>query len=192
MEEPKFTTSSDIIRYENSTKLGPYERVKVLDTTIEDMVKRDDLFKMWRGQMINNSLSVEEKLEYVIIRLLFRKELCGAELFKNLILSKEFFGFMNKLKVFKDLLRNIDKFKEKDYTELFGSIQFIIEERNRFAHGRVTYSGLNGEKVFLEFSRGKIVKEEITEETMDKFKQKCLFCYKELDKLYDETNLYAD
>ena len=95
---------------------------------------------------------------------------------------------MNKKKVLKDLLSSVKPFNERDYHELYQNIQKVIDERNKFAHGQVSYSGNKGEKIFIQYFKEKIVNEEITEESINSFLECSRKCYEELDKIMAELN----
>lgn len=187
MDNQNFTSGTGIIRFTNHVEIPPGETYKFELDNINDTLKKDDLFQAWRGHIINNALFVEEKIDLLISKLLFRKELEGAGLFKSIILSREFFSFMSKWKVLRDLLKTISPFKETYSSELFSDLQFIIDERDKFAHGQVMYSGNRGEKILLEYFKGTPQKEEITEGTIKAFIEKCSKCYVELDKLIVEA-----
>ena len=68
-----------------------------------------------------------------------------------------------------EFLKKVMPFKDKDYSELFKDLHFIIDERDKFAHGQVSYSGMRGEKIFLTYFKEISKKEEITESTIITF-----------------------
>ncbi|MBS3076236.1 hypothetical protein J4481_00655 [Candidatus Pacearchaeota archaeon] len=183
MDQTNFTSGLGIIRIEGTATIPAGQEVKVLDTIISDNLKRDEIFQHWRGQIINNSLFIENKIDSIITNLLFKQDVEKSSLFKSVILSREFFGFMSKWKVLRNLLKTLMPFKDKDYSELFKDLHFIIDERDKFAHGQVSYSGMRGEKIFLTYFKEISKKEEITESTIITFKEVCSRCHQELDKI---------
>jgi hypothetical protein len=189
---PQPTSSGiGIIRFTNHIAIPPGGTYK-FEPNIGEALKKDDLFQAWRGHIINNALFIEEKIDLIISKLLFRKELEGAGLFKSVVLSREFFSFMSKWKVMRDLLKTLSPFKEANYSELFRDLQFIVNERDKFAHGQVMYSGNSGERILLEYFKETLQKEEITEATVKTFIEKCTKCYEKLDKIIIEAQRRQD
>ena len=187
MDDQSFTSGTGIVRFTNHVEIPPGGTYKFELENINDALKKDDLFQAWRGHIINNALFIEEKIDLLISKLLFRKELEGAGLFKSMVLSREFFSFMSKWRVLRDLLKTISPFKETYNPGLLSDLQFIVNERDKFAHGQVMYSGNKGEKIFLEYFKETLQKEEISEETIKAFIQKCSKCYVGLDKIIVEA-----
>lgn len=183
MGENNYTSGLGIIRFEDSATIPAEKEVKVLDTIISDNLKRDEIFQHWRGQIINNSLFVEDKIDSIITKLLFKQDAEKASLFKSVVLSREFFGFMNKRKVLGDFLKILIPFKDNNYSNFLGRINSIIDERNKFAHGQVSYSGVSGEKISLSYFKDGVKKEEITEEKVKIFIESCKAVYIELDEI---------
>ncbi len=187
LPEPRYTSGTSIIRFTNHVEIPSGGEYKFeLDTT--EAFKKDEGFQAIRGQIINNSLFIEEKIDYIITKVLFNKNFAQADLFINIILSREFFSFMNKKKVLKDLLSSIDPFKNRNYHELYQNIQKVIDERNKFAHGQVSYSGNKGEKILIQYFKEEIVNEEITQTSVNNFLDIVRKCYGELDKIMVELN----
>ena len=187
LPEPRYTSGTSIIRFTNHVEIPSGGEYKFeLDTT--EAFKKDEGFQAIRGQIINNSLFIEEKIDYIITKVLFNKNFAQADLFINIILSREFFSFMNKKKVLKDLLSSIDPFKNRNYHELYQNIQKVIDERNKFAHGQVSYSGNKGEKILIQYFKEEIVNEEITQTSVNNFLDIVRKCYGELDKIMAELN----
>jgi len=188
MDEPNnFTSGTGIVRFTNHVEIPPGGEYKFELDNIGDALRKDDLFQAWRGHIINNALFIEEKLDLIICKILFRKELDGAGYFKTMVLSREFFSFMSKWKVLRDLLKTLSPFKEQDYSELFRDLQSIVNDRDKFAHGQVMYSGNRGEKIILEYFKETLQKEEVTEYTIKSFIERCRKCHEELDKLIEEA-----
>ena len=187
MNNQNFTSGTGIIRFTNHVEIPPGETYKFELNNINDTLRKDDLFQAWRGHIINNALFIEEKIDLAISKLLFRNELEGAGLFKSIVLSREFFSFMSKWKVLRDLLKTISPFKETYSSELLSDLQFIVNERDKFAHGQVMYSGNNGEKILLEYFKETLQKEEVTEDTIKAFIEKCGKCHMGLEKIITEA-----
>ena len=179
--------SADIIRIRGTASLKPNEELKVLSFDTLDLVELHESFKLWRGEIITNSISVEEKIEEIITKLLFRKEVEGAFLFKSIVLARDSFSFMQKCKVLSDLLKNLIPFKERDYSILMQKIHDIINTRNEFAHGKVNYEGVKAEKIIIDYFKEKPRSQEVNAELIEAFSQKCRDCYTELDSILNEV-----
>lgn len=178
-------SGASIFRYENKATLGPYETKKI-DLPLGEVWERDEKFQQWRGHIINHALFIEENVDTIISKLLLRKDIENISLFRSAVLSREFFSFMNKWKVLRDLLKTISPFKDRDYSDLFNNLHNLIDERDKFAHGQVTYSGERGEKVFLQYFKEFLRKEEVNEGNVQNFLDLANKCRKELDKIIFE------
>ena len=189
--QSRHVSGASIIRVNNQIEMSPegipYNLKK---PNLTDTFKKNEQFQAIRGQIINDSLFVEEKIDEIISKILFNEDSNQTDLFINIILSREFFNFMNKKKVMKDLLSSVEPFKKRDYHELYQNIQKVIDERDKFAHGQVSYSGNKGEKIFIQYFKGKIIKEEITTESRDGFLEIIKKCHEYLDKILLEIDMY--
>ena len=173
MEQPNSTSGLGIIRIEGTATIPAGQEVKVLDTVISDNLKRDEIFQHWRGQVINNSLFVEERLDWTINKILPKDSP-----YKIINLS-----FKKKSVLLRELLSTIESFKAEDFFQLFNDLDKVINVRNKFAHGQVSYSGMQGEKIFLTSFKEISKKEEVTENTIIAFIEICAKCRQELDKI---------
>lgn len=183
--DPVHVSGAAIFRYQNRATLGPFETRKI-DLPLGNIYQKDEIFQQWRGHIINHSLFIEESVDVIISKLLFKKNIENIPLFRSVVLSREFFSFMNKWKVLRDLLKTFKPFKDRDYSELFNNLHKLIDERDKFAHGQVTYSGNMGENIYLEYFKETLKKEEITEENVKNFIDLSSKCRRELDKIIFE------
>lgn len=112
-----------------------------------------------RGRVISSSLNIEHKLDDIISVLFMGNELEPINLFKELLLEKEFFTFMNKWKLLRELTqREIIRFeKEEIRKETLNLVKNIIETRDRFAHGEIIFSGTTPQLIYLEGGKKKRV-----------------------------------
>jgi len=180
-----FVSGASIFRYTEKATLGPFETRKI-DLPVGEVYQRDERFQAWRGHIINHSLFIEERIDLIISKLFLKKDIERVELFRAIILSREFFGFMNKWKVLKDLLTTIEPYKNNNYSSLYSNLHNLINERDKFAHGQVTYSGSKGEKIILEYFKEKLQKEEITEKNVEDFLKLSFECRKGVDEILSE------
>ena len=112
-----------------------------------------------RGRVISSSLNIERKLDEIISVLFMGNELEPINLFKELLLEKEFFTFMNKWKLLRELTqREIIRFeKEETRKETLNLVKNIIETRDRFAHGEIIFSGTTPQLIYLDGGKKKII-----------------------------------
>ncbi len=126
--------------------------------SIEDIQKltvvRDEITKK-RGRVLSSALLIEELLEVIITDTFFNKDIGKItkekELFEGAMLEREFFTFMSKWKVFKELCNNHPALNAQNRPDLLTKIKEIINIRNRFAHGKVIFrEGKNPTLVYYE------------------------------------------
>ena len=107
---------------------------------LRDVCRKNSLVTKMRGRVIGSCLNIERRLDSFISDVMVNKK--KKSLFKELILEKEFFTLMNKWKLFRELIKQlgINNISEDERKELLTLTKEIIETRDRFAHGKVTFS----------------------------------------------------
>ena len=95
---------------------------------LELILKRQEDVALIRGKVISSALYVEHELDYFLCRTFFKDNSKEKELFRELLLEKEFFTFMQKWKLLGELLdAEIIKLKEqKDKKRLRNYSKFRI------------------------------------------------------------------
>jgi len=176
------TSGASTIKYAGRIEIPPLGMQK-LEFNFAETFQKDERFQAWRGHIINNALFIEEKIDNIISKIFLGKNMERFEQFNSIILAREFFTFMSKWNVLRDILNSINPYKERDYIQLKTDLQKIIEVRNKFAHGKVSYSGNKGEKIILEYFSGGPKKEEINENMIKNFIELVKKCHFELDKI---------
>jgi hypothetical protein len=137
---------------------------------LDEVMKKHSLILEMRGRIIGACLTIERRLESYIADVFCTKN--KKLLFKELILEKEFCTFMNKWKILRELthILNIKSISEKERKELLTLIKGMMETRDRFAHGRLIFSGKNPNLCFQ--SGGKKVSMIIDQNFFQKFEIK--------------------
>jgi hypothetical protein len=110
-----------------------------------------------RGRVISSSLNNEHKLDNIIALIFMGEDLNAINFFKELLLEKEFFTFMNKWKLFKELThRKVINFEnEGDRINVLGGIKKIIQTRDCFAHGEIVFLGTLPQLIYLDEGKKK-------------------------------------
>lgn len=136
-------------------KIPPGGEWKLTLEDIHELAKvRDEITKK-RGVVLSSSLLIEELLEVMITNIFFSKDIDRVtkekELFGGAVLEREFFTFMSKWKVFRELCHHHPALNTKDHSDLLRELKEIINIRNRFAHGKVVFKeGKNPTLVYFE------------------------------------------
>lgn len=126
--------------------------------TVEDIQElqkiRDEITRK-RGMVISSALLIEELLEVMITDTFFNKEVDKItkekELFEGAMLEREFFTFMSKWYVFRELCHNHPSLNTKDRSDLLTELKEIVGIRNKFAHGEVVFKeGKNPTLIYYE------------------------------------------
>ena len=176
-----FTSGTGILRIEDRATIPAGQEVKK-EYDLEQFYKRDNDFQSIRGRIINASLLVEEKIDKILNKVFVKREQELNNLFQSIVLGREFFSFMAKWKVLRDLFHNLSIFKDKDYSTLSNEIKDIIDIRDMFAHGRNTHKG--DESIVIDYFKEKPKREEITQEFLEDFDKKIKFIYQQLEEIY--------
>ena len=177
------TSGADIIQIESHLKVPPNSEIKV-DLPLGELYKKDLEFQAMRGQIINSSLWVEEKIELLIAKLLIPSGGEASGLFISCVLGREFFTFMAKWKVLRDLLKAVSPLNEKDHSKMLTDIKEIIDVRDMFAHGKNLYLGDGKEnKLVIEYFKDGLKREEVTSSFLEEHNRKAKELYMRLDEL---------
>jgi len=141
------------MRYKvKSPPLKASETWTITPEELDSISQQSDALSQIRGRIISSSITIEEYLDYLIVAVLFPNNPEGGSLFRELVLEREFFTFMNKWKTFKELVER-GAIKIDDETSKKGILKKIcdiIETRNKFAHGEVIFSGTTPELHYLK------------------------------------------
>jgi len=165
------TSGSATVRIGNSVEIASGETYEV-KMNWGKVFQQDGIFQAWRGDIINNSLFIEEQLEIILFKI-FRKE----------------FGvitFMDKWKKLGEMFHSIEPYKERDYSLLRTDLLEIINIRNKFAHGKLTHFGDNSEKMIIEYFSEGVKREEINEKTIGDFIELVKKCREKLNEIISE------
>lgn len=148
----------------------------------EDFIKiteDSENLKRIRGEILNSSVQIEKKLDFIINEILIKnREMKGF--FKEFVLDAEFFGFFRKWRVFREFSnRNIIP-KEFCDEELRKDIKFIIDTRNKFAHGTIFFQ--HTQPCIEYFEGGKKI-DKLTSEYFDKISETYFRVFNKLTEL---------
>lgn len=112
-----------------------------------------------RGKIISDALVVESGLDDIISLIFMGKNLESAYLFKEMLLDKEFFTFMNKWKLFREFTKRGMISFESDLVrkEVLTLIKRVIDVRDHFAHGSIDVENNFARLTFIEGGEKKTV-----------------------------------
>lgn len=180
-----FVSGAETLRIEDSVTVPANSEVKKA-YDLGEFYKRDLDFQFLRGRVINISLFVEERIDKIINKCFVKREQDLNNLFQSVILGREFFSFMNKWKVLRDLLHNLPLFKEefttKNYSNLLCEIKEIIDTRDMFAHGKATHKG-DG-TIVIDYFKENQKRDIIDSNFLDIFDKKVRIINGELEEIY--------
>ena len=159
-------TLGDSIIVENPEEIGEGKTWEVSEKELIEIQQVAEQVAHLRGEVLTKAVNLDEDLDEIIKLALFGKRITeSSKLFENLILKTDFFSSMNKLKVFRELVKQHDKLKENDYSSLRGQIHELINFRNKFAHGIIIF---RGKRAFLSYYQGGRKEDELTKEYFEK------------------------
>ncbi len=118
----------------------------------EVMKKHEEIIEM-RGRIVSACLAIERRIGEYILDIFCKKNM--KSLFTELILEKEFFTFMNKWKILRELthILKVENISEKERKELLTLLREVIETRDRFAHGKLSFYGKKPQLYFQSGGR---------------------------------------
>ncbi|MFH0713804.1 MAG: hypothetical protein V1644_02960, partial [Candidatus Micrarchaeota archaeon] len=96
---------------------------------------------------------------FILASVFFGEDISACSVFRELVLEKEFFTFFNKWKLFREITkRKIIPFEKEETRKQFCElILLVIETRDQFAHGDITFSGTRPRLEFLEDGKRKFI-----------------------------------
>lgn len=115
----------------------------VTEEDIKNISEQNEALIEIRGRVISHSILIEDKLGDIICTVLFENNVDKCSLFKEMFLDKEFFTFMNKWKIFREITeRKLINFEsDKTRKEFCTVLKDVIKTRDNFAHGEIIFSG---------------------------------------------------
>lgn len=178
-----FTSGAEILRIEDSATVPAGGMVRK-EYNMGEFYKRDLDFQSLRGRIINSSLSVEGNIDNILNKIFVKREQELNSLFQSVVLGREFFSFMAKWKVLRDVFHNLSIFKDKNYSSLLKEIQDIIDIRDMFAHGKNTHKGDGS--IVIDYFKEKPRREEINPNYLDEFYKKVKLVNENLSQIYSQ------
>jgi hypothetical protein len=139
------------IKITNPKEIPPGHVWTVSEEDLKLITEQNEALANIRGRVISVALLVEQKLDDIISLIFMGNNLNGTTLFKELLLNKEFFTFMSKWRLFRDLtnLKIINIADEKVRKKILTLIKDVIEIRDKFAHGDIVFSGTQPQLYYI-------------------------------------------
>lgn len=144
---------------------------------LQEMDRQHNALKGIRGNVIEITIDIEKQLNYLISYTLFGgaknrqsdvpHETKGEiRFFEEFILNSTFLTLGSKLKIFRALYRKCSFFKDYEQTceDLATNLKKVMEWRDRFAHGEITFKTTKdgfSDKPFLFYYFDNELKEQI-------------------------------
>ncbi len=149
-----------------------------------------DNISTFRWRILSTSISIENLINYILEFIIFDEKNNSSELFQKYFLRTSNITFFSKWNILKELCKNNEKTKKYYDKEIIRSIQNAIEIRNIIAHWYIIYNFEN-KCFYIEYIKsGKIVKEEINNDYIEKNSKLVYNCINNINKLiywYDTT-----
>lgn len=169
-----------------SVKIG----TKSVELKIDEFRKKYGEMTVKRGEFIDMCLDVENRLSVLINRFFFDSSDQKYIAFNELILSAEFFTFMQKKKVLEKIFNYPNQFPNLSIEKrdiILQKLMNVISDRNKMAHGEVLIDGDTGIPVLQYYENGK---KEITLDSkfFDKFEGRIAYLMKEIESLISDIN----
>lgn len=102
------------------------------------VLKENDKITEMRGQIISGALFIEQDLNEVVLKYFF-KDGDKKNIFEEFVLEREFFTLMQKWRLLRELLERNLITTPGDKKEVLRLIHDVIEIRDRFAHGTISF-----------------------------------------------------
>ena len=138
----------ETIILENPKAIKPCEHWTVSKTAIRRILQIARQISKKRGQILTNSIHLENDMDYFICFCLFGHITEEYKLFESVILRTNFVSLMNKWNILRGMLHAHLKFKDKSYSSLTDTIRKLIRTRDIFAHGIIVFKG---KKPFIRY-----------------------------------------
>lgn len=175
------------IRITNPEDIPPGSAWTVSEEELKNITEQNEALINIRGRIISAALLVERKMDDILSIIFVGSEPNSMVLFKELLLNKEFFTFMAKWRVFKDMSNQklISFVKEEDKKRTLTIIKMVINTRDRFAHGDIIFSGTKPQLLFSEDGKSRSI--ELNNQYFDELNKsfdQALYILDEIYKLF--------
>lgn len=132
-------------------------------------------FEKFRGWIVSEMNNIEFFIERIITNSLFKSsQITEKELFKENVLKQRYCGVWEKRQILRSILKSElhdIRISRKKLSTYRGNLQKLIEIRNKFAHNQIAIQLPSLSGVLKCSKDGKEVREEITDEYLDKIKK---------------------
>lgn len=137
------------------------------------------------GMVIWSATCLEEKLDSIIVRFVFSFEIGqnqrGRQFFTSRIIKSDYLSFAAKKSLIIDIMQSESLLNGRDKADLEKTLKGVMDFRNAFAHGEVTYE--EGKGCVLSYWRGGPKMDVLTEEYWEKLEN----TFKRADELVDQA-----
>lgn len=149
----------DDFKITNPEDIPPGKSFTINQEDLRKIQEQNEALMEIRGRVISSSLNIEHKLDDILSVVFMGKSLESINLFKELLLEKEFFTFMNKWRLFKEICnRKIINFKDDSIQEeTMKIIHNVMKTRDQFAHCEILFSGTIPTLRFVENGKKKFI-----------------------------------
>lgn len=90
-----------------------------------------------RGNFIEILIEIENKIDAIIVKLLTKPEKVIESIFREKVLNSRILNLRSKMNLLCSLLKLNNESEE--YNELKNSLEFLVAERNKWAHGLIFF-----------------------------------------------------
>jgi len=164
----------------NPKEIKPGESWEIPEEELREITSTAQEITRIRGSILTRAVEIDSIVGRIIKYSIFGKDTENSDLFENLILKTNFFSTMNKLNVFRELVKQHNMLKNNDYSSLLTEIQEFMNTRNKFAHGTVVFKG---KEPFLCYYQRGDREDELTCEYFEKISKSFKQIYCELLKI---------
>jgi len=168
-------------------KMGP-EQSKEYQKLIHDL-------KYIRGHFIELIIIMEDDINKIIEKSMISKKSKFKTVFSEKILNSRSIPLTVKIDIFKEIVRMGKYLKQDEQTEFFKSLETLITERNKWAHGSIFYQQEPSLKFqpYLQYidSKGKLGEQKLTEEYYNELNKKLQTIHDKINKILIKLKLLS-
>ena len=155
-------------------RLPPKSTVNLGPEEMKDYNKQIHDLKFIRGHFLELIICIEERINLLLETSLISKKSKLKNVFQEKILHSRNTTLKSKIDLLKEIIKTKKEMKDSDLNEFYKSLELLIIERNKWAHGPIFFQqkNVNGKlkmQSYLNYinSEGKFAEQELNDQYFD-------------------------
>ena len=165
--------------FSHPIRIPPKTAVHLDHEQMSDYNKQCHDLKFIRGHFLEVIITIEERINLLLEKSLISKNSKLKTIFQEKILHSRNMTLKSKIDIFRDIIKTKKEMKDPDMKNLYNSLELLVNERNKWAHGSIFFQQKNVDgKLKMQShlncinSKGKFAEQELNDKYFDSLNKK--------------------